>query len=588
MMISKSCSVLLFLCLTGKVIPQPPGGPPGGGGGTTSGAACDACGGSATYSEAITTVSGLVKRTITSSGCPNHYSYCTGKEGLTGCPGTGLEGSASEATEQTTSVEIPANPVIAASTTDIECSLGASAIALNGVSIYGGAVDGNCNLVDVDDDTSEWESFDFCSGHSQNSGDYHYHFPPSCLITQATATNPTSDDHSPQVGWAFDGFPIYGLLGPGGVQMTFTSKGCTGTTCLDSCSGQQSEIPSLDGFKYRYYFTGEISDLVSLPTDPKPAAADYPFTLKCYVGCTWATLSAGTCTGSAGVSTSYSAAATTGYTTPFTSFSETRLCGTGEAALIPSYPPTPAPGDPTLPPTIAPSLVPTAIPTQQPTSPTTAPTIKPTRQPTLSPTADTWTVETTITFDCSIEFPGTTKADFEADSAAQTALIDTFADTLEASSNNVEIESTTTTTRRRLDTHNLAGHLSWYGKSSLAAGIAVTVRVSLVLERLGYGADEGKTAYKTLTSTLSSAVTGGTFGTTLSDKLSSSGAATSLSVDTTSLVVGDYSTTTSSESSNDNSTMMIIIIAVAVGVAALAGAAAFYIFAKCRSKTLPA
>jgi hypothetical protein len=173
-------SAFLFLCITSLllcgVVSQPPG--PGGGGGTATGTACDACGASATYAETIATVSGLVQRSITASGCPNHYSYCTGKDGLTGCGGVGVEGTASEATEQDNSLQIPANPVIASSTTDIECELGSIGITLNGVNIYGGAVDATCGLVDVDDDSSEWVSFDICSGHGNPTGDYHYHFPP--------------------------------------------------------------------------------------------------------------------------------------------------------------------------------------------------------------------------------------------------------------------------------------------------------------------------------------------------------------------------------------------------------------------------
>ena len=46
--------------------------------GTTSGGsgdACDACGASSTYSETVATQGGYSKRTITASGCPNHYSY---------------------------------------------------------------------------------------------------------------------------------------------------------------------------------------------------------------------------------------------------------------------------------------------------------------------------------------------------------------------------------------------------------------------------------------------------------------------------------------------------------------------------------
>ena len=45
---------------------------------------------------------------------------------------------------------------------------------------------------------------------------YHYHFPPSCLLAQLP---PLEDGHSPQIGWSFDGFPIYGPLGPGGVEI---------------------------------------------------------------------------------------------------------------------------------------------------------------------------------------------------------------------------------------------------------------------------------------------------------------------------------------------------------------------------------
>jgi hypothetical protein len=308
---------------------QPPGPP-------STGTACDPCGSSASYSEAISTSGGYLKRTVTTTGCPNHYSYCTGKSGIPGCGAIGEEGTDTEATDQSRVAEIPASPVIASTTTNVECELGEIGIALNGVGIYSGAVNSNCDLVDVDDSTSEWTAFDFCSGHAQQTGDYHYHFPPSCLITQATASDAPSNGHSPQIGWAYDGFPIYGPLGVGGVSMTFTSNGCTGDNCLDECSGQESEIPALDNFKYRYYFTGSISDLYTLPTDPKPSTEDYPFSFGCYRGCTWATLSSGSCTGASGVTTSYVATATDGYTTPFTDFSDERKCGTSTEDSTPS------------------------------------------------------------------------------------------------------------------------------------------------------------------------------------------------------------------------------------------------------------
>ena len=119
-----------------------------------------------------------------------------------------------EATEQDKTLAIPASPVLisGSGTVDKTCTLGAIAISLNGVSIYGGAVDSACTQLDVTTTQSEWTSFDYCGGHSQNSGDYHYRFPPSCLLAQI---GDLSDGHSPQVGWANDGFPIYGPLGPG-------------------------------------------------------------------------------------------------------------------------------------------------------------------------------------------------------------------------------------------------------------------------------------------------------------------------------------------------------------------------------------
>jgi len=60
---------------------------------------------------------------------------------VNGCMYTeiGVEGTITEATDQRKLVQIPANPVLASSVTNIECSMGAIGIALNGVSIYGGA-----------------------------------------------------------------------------------------------------------------------------------------------------------------------------------------------------------------------------------------------------------------------------------------------------------------------------------------------------------------------------------------------------------------------------------------------------------------
>ena len=53
---------------------------------------------------------------------------------------------------------------------DTKCEMGAIAYALNGVSIFSGAVDSECGILDVTDAEAEWGSFDCCSGHSELSG----------------------------------------------------------------------------------------------------------------------------------------------------------------------------------------------------------------------------------------------------------------------------------------------------------------------------------------------------------------------------------------------------------------------------------
>jgi uncharacterized protein (TIGR03437 family) len=74
----------------------------------------------------------------------------------------------------------------------------------------------------------EGHTFDKCLGHQPNNGAYHHHAHPICLraqlddnlITVSTSRNGTTYKektapwkHSPILGWAFDGYPIYGPYG---------------------------------------------------------------------------------------------------------------------------------------------------------------------------------------------------------------------------------------------------------------------------------------------------------------------------------------------------------------------------------------
>jgi len=54
----------------------------------------------------------------------------------------------------------------------------------------------------------EGVSFDDCLGHPDQSGTYHHHVNPKCLYNDADSTA-----HSPIIGYAFDGFPVYGAYG---------------------------------------------------------------------------------------------------------------------------------------------------------------------------------------------------------------------------------------------------------------------------------------------------------------------------------------------------------------------------------------
>jgi hypothetical protein len=76
---------------------------------------------------------------------------------------------------------------------------------------------------------------DACCGHPQQSGVYHYHKYPACV------KSPFSDDgksHSPILGFAFDGFPLYGPYESEGQQ----AMELTGEQALDTCNGHSDPV----------------------------------------------------------------------------------------------------------------------------------------------------------------------------------------------------------------------------------------------------------------------------------------------------------------------------------------------------------
>ena len=100
---------------------------------------------------------------------------------------------------------IPLNPVrktnpvaIDKSNTNRALPMGAIGIAINGVVFYTPFDAGSQDASDL---------LDRCCGHPSPDNRYHYHKYPVCVKSPFVDEG---EDHSPLIGFAFDGFPIYG------------------------------------------------------------------------------------------------------------------------------------------------------------------------------------------------------------------------------------------------------------------------------------------------------------------------------------------------------------------------------------------
>ena len=136
-------------------------------------------------------------------------------------------------------------------------------VAVNGVPIYDYTGGGEMKQADLSHhqarhDTIITQQLDVCGGHAGRGDDYHYHAKPVCMIEQMA-----NGGDAAIIGWAFDGFPIYGDVNPDG------SVIADGT--LDVCNGQPD-----DTFGYRYHTSldapyivqclmGEVPDFDRLP-----------------------------------------------------------------------------------------------------------------------------------------------------------------------------------------------------------------------------------------------------------------------------------------------------------------------------------
>lgn len=115
-------------------------------------------------------------------------------------------------TSQNRLLRIPRAPVVQTGTRTAT-PLGPVGVLLNGVAIFN-AKDGrsynNLNVWNQNAYVVEGPSMDSAPGHPAPGGTYHYHMRPVLPSEQLCED---SHQHSPLIGFAFDGFPIYGAYG---------------------------------------------------------------------------------------------------------------------------------------------------------------------------------------------------------------------------------------------------------------------------------------------------------------------------------------------------------------------------------------
>ena len=132
---------------------------------------------------------------------------------------------------------IPLEPVLGSEPHTRDAALG---VAVNGVPIYDYTAGGEMSVADlsvhqVEQDTVLTQQLDICGGHAGRGDDYHYHATPTCMIAQMPNAGPEAI-----IGWAFDGYPIYGDTNPDGSAIAPGD--------LDVCNGQPDPV-----YGYRYH-----------------------------------------------------------------------------------------------------------------------------------------------------------------------------------------------------------------------------------------------------------------------------------------------------------------------------------------------
>ena len=256
---------------------------------------------------------------VASNGMPNH-DFISAMGGA--------------ADEQSVSFTIPLNPTndttgghdstnCPASTGRWECApaLGSVAISTNGVPIFGPEEGPGGDAVALDFkyfvEDRQPIALGYCGGHN-GPGGVHYHWDANCMYWEPSEgetmadydwTKLDSTAHSPIIGWAYDGYPIYGMYtwdqnmdivattSSYGVERTQEGgdQGYNGIDDwnyvggmgdLDECNGRWGPTPEYPEGTY-YYVSTPLSGSTDLVTDTDGndvAMIGFPYFLLCYHG----------------------------------------------------------------------------------------------------------------------------------------------------------------------------------------------------------------------------------------------------------------------------------------------------------------
>ena len=238
--------------------------------------------------------------TISSNGLPNH-DFHSGP----GCCASGQDSTWVIPLEPTN--DSMCNPSVSSDGCTMAPDRGAIAFAVNGVAIYGpedgpggDAVAGQEGAYE-EDRQEVW--LGLCLGHSGPGGEYHYHADGNCIhwhpegeqtwLDYSMESSRTVAEHSPIIGFALDGYSIYGFVGWDDdeevVEMTSSYRLKDGETGyngiddyeyvsglgdLDSCNGHYAATPDWPEGIYHYHSTWENGE----------GGIGFPYFINCYRG----------------------------------------------------------------------------------------------------------------------------------------------------------------------------------------------------------------------------------------------------------------------------------------------------------------